>query len=163
MVGAEWIRHTEEQLDILSDPVQLGHVGFHPFDFHGIMKTRRGGRRKWPWREQLFSSAINSVAAQIQIDRYYSELPPMIFGGVVARSADLKQKIMVYVRRLWDAVRVAEPPSTGPRPGTFAAEFLRGIPWLRSQWCRELLVGAAECNFETLPVPAIQEAMIGYC
>ena len=67
---------------------------------------------------------------------------------------------MQKMGELWDRLQELEVEAlTDP----VAAEMIRDLEWPHNTWCRELLLGAAEANWESLPgdlLAEVQEASI---
>ena len=86
----------------------------------------------------------------------HSHTLPKLFAGLLTRDEEKLNKCRQRLKEFHDTFRGLQ------LVGNTCAEakaHLRFIPWCKAPWVWELLVGFYECDFMTLPRPALQEVM----
>jgi hypothetical protein len=157
--NGEWITVIEDMLSVLQDRQALGVIGFQHVDEY-LEEGSPEFNDEMLLSKTLFQLVLHAVSNRINDERYYAELPPMFFATLFSHDQDSRTAGLAYARKLWDSLAVAETRVRNLPQGKTrdaAVNFLREMLWPANGWCRELLAGAYECDFLTLPDPALEE------
>eukprot|EP00971_Amphidinium_carterae_P344386 6484754-Amphidinium_carterae.1 len=78
----------------------------------------------------------------------YRMYPPNCFIGLLSESAPMREQTMQYCERVWNQLLVLERDA---HENERMRSFLLSLIWPSLGWNRELLMGAAEMRWTSLP------------
>ena len=102
----------------------------------------------------LFGFWRNFVALEICLAQLHSSHMSGLAFTQLHRDEDRRKEGMSSMKALWEKLELAERFAQKDAKGE---ELLRDPEWPSSTWCRELMVAAAECNWERLPDDMLQQ------
>jgi len=102
----------------------------------------------------LFGFWRHFVALEICLVQLHSSHMPGLAFTQLHRDEAKRKEGMSSMKALWEKLELAEGFA---QKDAKVEELLRDLEWPCSQWCRELMVAAAECNWERLPDDMLQQ------
>eukprot|EP00971_Amphidinium_carterae_P303451 6029843-Amphidinium_carterae.2 len=98
--------------------------------------------------ECMFQFVLALATKEILLQEEYAQHPPNCFIGLLSSSASVRARTLRYCKALWDQLLVLESDALH---NVRMKSFLTSLIWPSLGWNRELLMGATEMRWESLP------------
>lgn len=154
MATGGWARTCASVSALLGDNASLRTMGFASFETPiGVNDCEYDDEMLAA--STLFNLIVNTLAVDIDDARYYSEGLPMKFCALLFHTEEHKVHCLQYMRDLFE--HVGDIEALAQSGDQWARSFLSDLLWVHNGWCKEILIGGWECEWASVPKPALDE------
>ena len=153
MATQGWIADISKILSLFSNLQVLTHIGFSTPDYP-MSSDLPEAVAEYELAQFLLEFALAQIGSAILFGQTYSHGLPGCFGALNSPHPEEKQSMLKYLRSVWDMLCKFE---TLAMENTFISGLLVSMMWPQNQWIHEVLLGAAENDFGSLPTVLEQE------